>query len=134
MIAFCEEWTKIYSLKILSETMSSWAALRHTAQLHLQWPEFHFRLESFANAVHHFHALSLYCAIQWRHKIDGKKNLGNILVLGPLFTSCLLACILLAYWLFISTTVIKHIMVYSAWLYFRSLNPTPYLNNYRTKN
>ncbi len=36
-----------------------------------------------------------------------------------LLTICLLACILLAYWLFI-----KHIlMCYSSWLYFRSHNP-----------
>ncbi len=39
----------------------------------------------------------------------------------------LLGCI--AYWLFISTYYIKHILMpFSAWPYFRSLNPTPYLN------
>ncbi len=33
------------------------------------------RLESFTDAVHYFHAWLLYCALQWRHKMDGKKIL-----------------------------------------------------------
>ncbi len=58
---------------------------------------------------------------------------GTLYFKDPLLTRCLftiiylLACILLAYWLFISTYK-AHINALFLWPYFRWINPIPYLN------
>ncbi len=73
------------------------------------------------------HIFAFLCIFSWKMSIDVTRTVILLLTIRWIIKNSLLACILLAYWLFISTHK-EHINALFCMTIFISLNPIPYLN------